>query len=115
MRINSPYFIFGSISALCILTIFLALSTIFSFLFSFIIAVNLTTFVFYGYDKFSAKNSLMRVPEWNLHALGILGGTVAGLLAQQFFRHKTHDKSFRPTYIAIFVVQGILLLWWIFL
>lgn len=112
IRVKSPYFIFGTISALFIL--------IFSLLFnyylklnliiSFIIAINITTFILYGYDKFSAKNGLLRVPEWSLHILGILGGTIAGYLAQKFFRHKTNDTSFRPVYITIFVLQVLILI-----
>jgi len=116
-RLNSPYVIFGLLSLVVTLSFFgfFRFFLPFGTLVSFLLSINIVTFFLYGYDKFSAKNGWTRVPEWNLHALGILGGTLAGLGAQQFFRHKTKDASFRPVYITIFVIQAIFLVWYFFI
>ena len=113
-RLNSPYMIFGLLSLLITLSFFGFFHFFLPFgsLISFLLSINIVTFLLYGYDKFSAKRGWSRVPEWNLHALGILGGTLAGWSAQQFFRHKTKDTSFRPVYITIFIVQVIFLIWY---
>ena len=116
-RLNSPYVIFGLLSLLFTFSFFGFFHFFLPFgtLISFLIAINIVTFLFYGYDKFSAKNGWTRVPEWNLHALGIVGGTLAGWGAQHYFRHKTKDSSFRPVYITIFVIQALLIVWYFFL
>jgi len=116
-RFNSPYVIFGLLSLVITLSFFGFFHFFLPFgsLISFLLAINIVTFLLYGYDKFSAKNGWTRVPEWNLHALSILGGTLAGFGAQQFFRHKTHDASFRPVYITTVIIQIILLVLYFFL
>lgn len=104
---QSPYVIFGVISL--ILTVI-----IFSYLYfyepikpilSYIIAINLSTFLLYGYDKLIAGGEKLRIPEWNLHALAIVGGSPAGLASQKFFRHKTLKGSFQLVYWTIVVIQ----------
>ena len=116
-RLNSPYVIFGLLSFIVTLSFFGFFHFFLPFgtLVAFLLSINIVTFLLYGYDKFSAKHGWTRVPEWNLHTLDILGGTLAGLFAQQFFRHKTNDASFRPIYITIFVLQALFLVWYFFL
>lgn len=104
---QSPYFIFGLFSALITLAIF---SYFYIYepikpLFSYLIAINVTTFLLYGYDKLIAGGEKLRVPEWNLHALALLGGSPAGLMAQKFFRHKTIKGSFQLVYWLIVLGQ----------
>lgn len=76
---------------------------------AYIASINLSTFLFYGYDKMIAGTSLLRVPEWVLHSLSIAGGSPAGLIAQKIFRHKTIKRSFQFAYWAIVIIQAILL------
>ena len=110
---RSPYFIFGIISLIITVAIFAflyfyrALHPIISYL----IAINITTFLLYGYDKLIAGGERLRVPEWNLHALALLGGSPAGLSAQKFFRHKTIKGSFQLVYWLIVMVQVGLIVW----
>jgi uncharacterized membrane protein YsdA (DUF1294 family)/cold shock CspA family protein len=75
----------------------------------YIVSINLSTFLFYGYDKTIAGSSLLRVPEWVLHGLSMGGGSPAGLIAQKAFRHKTIKGSFQFVYWAIVVIQAIIL------
>lgn len=72
---------------------------------AYILAINVCTFLFYGYDKIIAGSSILRVPEWILHGLSIAGGSPSGLIAQKVFRHKTIKGSFQLAYWGIVVVQ----------
>jgi len=108
---QSPYFTFGLVSAILVALMGggfyfkLELNPIVAYL----IAINLTTFVLYGYDKFISSGDALRVPEYNLHALALLGGSPAGLLAQKFFRHKTIKGSFQLIYwLIVFVQMGVI-------
>lgn len=111
---KSPYLIFALVSIAIGLTIFfiLKLKTDTHTLINYIISINITTFLLYGYDKFIASTNALRVPELNLHALSLLGGSPAGLVAQKFFRHKTVKSSFQTLYWLIVSLQ-IGGLWWI--
>ena len=104
---QSPYFIFGLISIIITVAItsYLYLYENLQALISYLIAINTTTFLLYGYDKLIAGGDKLRIPEWNLHALAILGGSPAGLMAQKFFRHKTVKGSFQLVYWGIVIVQ----------
>ncbi|OJG75769.1 phosphoesterase [Enterococcus quebecensis] len=46
------------------------------------------------FDKKRAKRKRWRVPEFDLLFIGIIGGGIGGLLAQQLFRHKTRKLRF---------------------
>ncbi len=110
---RSPYFIFGLVSFIVTVAVF-ALAYLYQHLnplVSYLIAINTATFLLYGYDKLIAGGEALRVPEWNLHALAILGGSPAGLSAQKFFHHKTIKGSFQLVYWAIVLVQVGLLMW----
>ena len=111
---KSPYLIFSLISIALGLTIFfiLKLKTDTHTIVNYLISINITTFLLYGYDKFIASTNALRVPELNLHALSLLGGSPAGLVAQKFFRHKTIKGSFQALYWFIVILQ-IVGLWWI--
>lgn len=106
----SPYWLYG-ITAI-ILTIASMMLLFYSGLhivISYIVSINLSTFLFYGYDKLIAGSSLLRVPEWVLHGLSIGGGSPTGLIAQKVFRHKTIKGSFQFVYWAIVLIQAIIL------
>jgi uncharacterized membrane protein YsdA (DUF1294 family) len=110
---RSPYFIFGLVSLLLTVALFafLYLYQHLNPIVSYLIAINITTFLLYGYDKLISAGEAVRVPEWNLHALAILGGSPAGLSAQKFFHHKTIKGSFQLVYWLIVALQVGLLLW----
>lgn len=83
-------------------------------LWAYLIAVNVCTFVWYGYDKAAARNGWLRVPEIVLHVLAIGGGTVAAWLGQQVFRHKTIKGSFRRTFWLIVAFQAMGIGLWVY-
>lgn len=110
---TSPYTLFGLISALIIASIFelLYFYQKTNPIIGYMIAINSTTFLLYGYDKMISSTKKLRVPEYILHALALLGGSPAGLTAQKFFRHKTIKSSFQLVYWFIVFIQIGLLYW----
>jgi len=108
-KAKSPYLTFGIASLVMIVLLFSLLMNHTQALISYLIAMNVTTFLLYGYDKFIASTEKLRVPELNLQVLALLGGSPAALLAQKFFRHKTIKGSFQIVYWVIVVLQVILL------
>jgi uncharacterized membrane protein YsdA (DUF1294 family)/cold shock CspA family protein len=114
---TSPFWLYG-IAAFTItvgLMIFLRIYLNWHLIVAYLASINLSTFLFYGYDKMIAGSSLLRVPEWILHSLSIGGGSPAGLVAQKMFRHKTIKGSFQLVYWAIVIIQVGILTWLIFL
>ncbi|MCO5211230.1 MAG: DUF1294 domain-containing protein [Caldilinea sp.] len=59
-----------------------------SWLWSYLIGINVATFLLYGYDKRAAGGGGLRVPERVLHGAELLGGTPAGFAGQRVFAHK---------------------------
>ena len=82
-------------------------------LLAYLLSINLATFLLYGYDKFILSGEKLRVPELNLQALALLGGSPSALLAQKYFRHKTVKGSFQLIYWLIVLVQLGLLLFFV--
>ena len=108
---SSPYLIFGVISLLFVAVISLYLSKKTHFLLAYLISINITTFLLYGYDKFISSSDKLRVPELNLQTLSLLGGSPSALVAQKFFRHKTIKSSFQLVYWGIVLIQVGFLIW----
>ena len=75
----------------------------------FFIVINIITFLFFGYDKWQAKNNKRRISEFNLLLLAGIGGTIGGLLGMNFFKHKTNKFSFILSFYAIAIFQIVLL------
>lgn len=67
--------------------------------------INTITFAVYGWDKFCAKRGLWRVPEKILLLLALLGGSIGGMAAMTFFRHKTLHLKFRYGVPLILILQ----------
>ncbi len=76
---------------------------------SYLIAVNFTTVVLFGFDKFIAGRRMTRVPELVFHVLTFIGGTPGAFLAQKRFRHKTSKATFRTWFWLIVAVQIVIL------
>ena len=78
----------------------------------YLIAVSVITFLFYGYDKFQARQNGTRIPELVLHLLTLAGGTIGALPGQILFRHKTKKWLFRLVFILIVIIQAGVITWW---
>lgn len=78
--------------------------------FNYLVAINLTSFFMYGYDKLKAMTGWgMRIPEIVLHILVALGGSIGGLFAMGIFTHKISKTSFYKITWMLIVVQATLL------
>jgi len=77
---------------------------------SYLISVNIVTFIAFGLDKILAAQHAQRIPEKVLFASSLIGGIPAALLAMHIFRHKTQKGSFQVTLGAILVIQILLLI-----
>ena len=75
----------------------------------FFIAINIITFLVFGYYKWLAKNNRRRISEFNLLLLAGIGGTIGGLIGMNFFKHKTNKFSFILSFYAIAILQVVLL------
>jgi uncharacterized membrane protein YsdA (DUF1294 family) len=80
-------------------------ATWYHFAAAWLLAANLTTFAYYGYDKARARATRSRVPEVVLHAMVLMGGSVGAYLGMRLFRHKTIKASFRMVFWLIVVLQ----------
>ena len=74
------------------------------------LALNLFTFIAFGFDKFQARRGGWRIPEKSLLLLCSLGGSPAGLLAMRHFRHKRQKQPFKSWFHGILALQALLVL-----
>jgi uncharacterized membrane protein YsdA (DUF1294 family) len=74
-------------------------------LLAWLVGVNVTALVFYGYDKSRAKRQRERVPEVVLYGLALSGGSAGAYLAMHLFRHKTVKGRFLIVFWGIVLVQ----------
>jgi uncharacterized membrane protein YsdA (DUF1294 family) len=79
-------------------------------LIAWLLAVNLVTFLTYGYDKRIAGSGRMRVPERVLLLLALAGGSPAALLGMRFFHHKTAKSSFQQKFWLVLLIQAVLVI-----
>ena len=66
-----------------------------SFFITYYLTLNLISFSLYGWDKAAARAKKSRISEKTLHRYAFAGGAIGALVAQSFFRHKTHKAFFK--------------------
>ena len=76
-----------------------------------LLAINVVTFGYYGYDKGRARGAGSRVPEVVLHGLSASGGSPGAFAGMHLFRHKTVKQSFRILFWCIVALQLALAAW----
>ncbi|PWM38187.1 MAG: DUF1294 domain-containing protein [Clostridiales bacterium] len=82
-----------------------------SFLWGYLVAINVTAFLAAAVDKRRAKRGRWRLPERTLWLLALLLGSAGLYFGMLVFRHKTQRPLFRFGVPALLVLQaGILLL-----
>jgi len=62
------------------------------------LVLSVTAFVGYLLDKRAAEQGARRIPEKNLHLVGLVGGWPGALLAQRLLHHKTRKRSFQAVF-----------------
>jgi uncharacterized membrane protein YsdA (DUF1294 family) len=70
-----------------------------------IVVVNVWTFLRFGDDKRRAVRGLRRIPEASLLQLALLGGTIGAYAGRRHFRHKTRKEPFVTFLHVIAFVQ----------
>ena len=75
----------------------------------YLVLVNIAAFGMYGMDKQKAIRKQWRIPEAQLLAVAVIGGSAGALFGMQFFHHKTRKWKFRLGVPLILAVQ--LILW----
>ena len=106
----SPYLIFGSFAVVDTVLVMTLAMLIFSlsWLWAYLIAINLTTLMLYAYDKAVAGSGAVRVPERILHAAELFGGTPAGFIGQRVMHHKSAKGSYQRVFWLIVVAQALI-------
>ena len=84
-----------------------------SYLEIYLIFINLTSFILYGYDKALAlktHKNISRISENKLLFTTLLGGTITSLIAMLLFRHKIKKVSFIIKFLLVFIIQIVLVI-----
>jgi uncharacterized membrane protein YsdA (DUF1294 family) len=102
---HSPYIVFLGSSFCLVLAMMVIFNQILSFWISYIVAINVSTAIIYGYDKIFSGTRCLRVPEKILHGFALIGGSPSALISQNIFRHKTLKREFQKTYWFIVAIQ----------
>ncbi|MDO5443293.1 MAG: DUF1294 domain-containing protein [Bacteroidia bacterium] len=79
-----------------------------------LLAVNLATFIIYGWDKLCAKKDWWRIPEKVLLGFAFIGGSLGALLGMRVFHHKTKHKKFIilvPLFLVLHVALAVWIIW----
>ncbi len=83
-----------------------------------LISINVFTAIYYWIDKRNAvwvdddkerKAKKMRIPEWSLLLLALVGGSPAAALMILILPHKRNKGEFMIPFVAILVLQGVAL------
>ena len=72
--------------------------------------MGLASILLYRFDKLYALQGRWRVSETNLHSVDLCFGIIGGLVAQEFYRHKTIKPRFVTTTWAIALLHTLGLL-----
>ena len=72
---------------------------------TFLLIINIVTFLAYGLDKLKARRKMWRISENTLLGLAVIGGSVGALLGMRLWHHKTLHKKFRYGLPLIFLIQ----------
>ena len=59
------------------------------------LAVNITSFLLYGIDKFKARKNLWRISEATLLTMAAIGGSIGAWAGMRLWHHKTMHKKFK--------------------
>ena len=73
----------------------------------YIVIINIIEFLLMGIDKVKAIKKLYRIPEFTLLFIGIIGGSLGGLIGMITIKHKTKKRKFiilMPLFIIINII-----------
>ena len=71
----------------------------------YLLAVNITTFLVYGIDKYKAKKERWRISEATLLMMAVIGGSIGAWSGMRLWHHKTMHKRFKYGIPIIIILQ----------
>ncbi|NTV31016.1 DUF1294 domain-containing protein [candidate division WWE3 bacterium] len=78
--------------------------------YGFLVALNVTTFTLFGFDKSMASyDNAGRLPELFFHIISLLGGSLGIFIGAHVFRHKIRKWSFMSKEYAILFFQAMII------
>lgn len=77
----------------------------------YLIIINIISFLFMYIDKNNARKHLSRIPEKTLFLTALLGGSLGSILGMNLFRHKTKHWYFALGMPLILIVQLLFAYW----
>ena len=70
-----------------------------------LLAVNITSFLLYGIDKYKAKKGRWRISEATLLLMAVIGGSIGAWGGMRIWHHKTMHKMFKYGIPVIIIFQ----------
>lgn len=74
----------------------------------YLLIINIIAFLAMWIDKRKAEKGKWRISETTLLLLGVLGGSIGGMIGMYTFRHKTKKKRFTIGMPAILIIEIII-------
>ena len=74
-------------------------------IFGYLLAVNITSFLLYGIDKYKAKKGRWRISEATLLLMAVIGGSIGAWAGMRLWHHKTMHKNFKYGIPVIIIFQ----------
>ena len=71
----------------------------------YLLAVNITSFLLYGIDKYKAKKGRWRISEATLLLMAVIGGSIGAWVGMRLWHHKTMHKKFKYGIPIIIILQ----------
>ena len=71
----------------------------------YLLAVNITSFLLYGIDKYKAKKGRWRISEATLLTMAAIGGSIGAWAGMRLWHHKTMHKKFKYGIPVIIIMQ----------
>ena len=71
----------------------------------YLLAVNITSFLLYGIDKYKAKKGRWRISEATLLLMAVIGGSIGAWVGMRIWHHKTMHKMFKYGIPVIIIFQ----------
>ena len=71
----------------------------------YLLAVNITSILLYGIDKYKAKKGRWRISEATLLLIAVIGGSIGAWTGMRLWHHKTKHKKFKYGIPIIIIMQ----------
>ena len=77
----------------------------------YLLAVNITSFLLFGIDKYKTKKGQWRISEATLLTMAAIGGSIGAWAGMRLWHHKTMHKKFKYGIPVIIIMQIVLVVY----